>query len=157
MKIKLLTIGATPKNYLLEGALVFEKRVSNYISFEKIEIPDIKNAKNLSKDQIKTEEGKLLLQKINTTDFVILLDEKGKEMRSTDFAEWMQLIMNQGPKQIVFVVGGPFGFSDAIYNRGNRKLSLSQMTFSHQMIRLFFMEQLYRAFTILKNEPYHHE
>jgi 23S rRNA (pseudouridine1915-N3)-methyltransferase len=157
MKIKLLTIGATPKNYLLEGELVFEKRVSNYIPFEKIEIPDIKNAKNLSKDQIKTEEGKLLLQKVNATDFVILLDERGKEMRSTDFAEWLQLIMNQGPKQVVFVVGGPFGFSDAIYNRANRRLSLSQMTFSHQMIRLFFMEQLYRAFTILKNEPYHHE
>lgn len=157
MKIKLLTIGATPKNYLQEGEQLFEKRLVNYIPFEKIEIPDLKNAKNLSKDQIKTEEGKQILQKISTTDFVVLLDERGKEMRSIDFADWLQQVMNQGPKHIVFVVGGPYGFSDEVYARANRKLSLSKMTFSHQMIRLFFMEQLYRAFSILKNEPYHHE
>lgn len=157
MNIKLITIGHTPKNYLQEGELLFEKRLRNYISFEKIEIPDLKNAKNLSRDQIKTEEGKLILQKISNSDFVVLLDERGKEMRSVDFAEWLQQIMNQGPKQIVFVVGGPYGFSDEVYARAIRKLSLSQMTFSHQMIRLFFMEQLYRAFSILKNEPYHHE
>lgn len=157
MKIKLLTIGATPKNYLQEGEQLFEKRLVNYIPFEKIEISDLKNAKNLSKDQIKTEEGKQILQKISTTDFVVLLDERGKEMRSIDFADWLQQVMNQGPKHIVFVVGGPYGFSDEVYARANRKLSLSKMTFSHQMIRLFFMEQLYRAFSILKNEPYHHE
>ena len=157
MKIKLLTIGATPKNYLQEGEQLFEKRLSNYISFEKVEIPDLKSAKNLSKDQIKREEGKQILQKLTPTDYVVLLDERGKELRSVDFADWLQQVMNQGPKQLVFVVGGPYGFSDEVYARANRKLSLSQMTFSHQMIRLFFMEQLYRAFSILKNEPYHHE
>ena len=157
MKIKLITIGATPKNYLQEGELLFEKRLGNYIAFEKIEIPDLKNAKSLSQDQIKNEEGKLILQKISNSDIVVLLDERGKEMRSVGFADWLQQIMNQGPKQILFIVGGPYGFSDEVYARANRKLSLSQMTFSHQMIRLFFMEQLYRAFSILKNEPYHHE
>lgn len=157
MKIKLLTIGATPKNYLFEGELVFDKRINNYVAFEKVEIPDLKRVKNLSKEQIKNEEGKLILQKIQSSDTVVLLDERGKELRSMDFAEWLQQIMNQGPKQLVFVVGGPYGFSDEVYTRANRKLSLSQMTFSHQMIRLFFMEQLYRAFSILKNEPYHHE
>lgn len=157
MKIKLLTIGATPKNYLFEGELVFYKRINNYVAFEKVEIPDLKRVKNLSKEQIKNEEGKLILQKIQSSDTVVLLDERGKELRSMDFAEWLQQIMNQGPKQLVFVVGGPYGFSDEVYTRANRKLSLSQMTFSHQMIRLFFMEQLYRAFSILKNEPYHHE
>jgi 23S rRNA (pseudouridine1915-N3)-methyltransferase len=157
MKIKLLTIGATPKNYLLEGEMLYDKRINNYIAFEKIEIPDLKNAKSLSKAQIKAEEGKLILQKIQSSDIVVLLDERGKEMRSVDFSDWLQQIMNQGPKQLIFVVGGPYGFSEEVYSRANRKLSLSQMTFSHQMIRLFFMEQLYRAFSILKNEPYHHE
>ena len=157
MKIKLLTIGATPKNYLLDGEQLFEKRINNYIGFEKLEIPDLKNAKNLSIEQIKAEEGKLILQKIQASDFVVLLDERGKEMRSIEFADWLQQIMNQGYKQMVFVVGGPYGFSDDVYSQANRKISLSQMTFSHQMIRLFFMEQLYRGFSILKNEPYHHE
>lgn len=157
MKIKLITIGLTPKNYLQEGELIFEKRLSNYIQFEKIEIPDLKNSKNLSKELIKKEEGKLILQKLLPTDYVVLLDEHGKEMRSIQFADFIQGFMNQGVKQVVFIVGGPYGFSEEVYNRANRKLSLSQMTFSHQMIRLFFLEQLYRAFTILKNEPYHHE
>lgn len=157
MKIKLLTVGATPKNYLLEGEMLYDKRINNYIAFEKIEIPDLKNAKSLSKEQIKEEEGKLILQRIQSSDIVVLLDERGKEMRSVDFSAWLQQIMNQGPKQLIFVVGGPYGFSEEVYSRANRKLSLSQMTFSHQMIRLFFMEQLYRAFSILKNEPYHHE
>jgi 23S rRNA (pseudouridine1915-N3)-methyltransferase len=157
MKIKLLTVGATPKNYLLEGEMLYDKRINNYIAFEKIEIPDLKNAKSLSKEQIKEEEGKLILQRIQSSDIVVLLDERGKEMRSVDFSAWLQQIMNQGPKQLIFVVGGPYGFSEEVYSRANRKLSLSQMTLSHQMIRLFFMEQLYRAFSILKNEPYHHE
>jgi 23S rRNA (pseudouridine1915-N3)-methyltransferase len=157
MKIKLLTVGATPKNYLLDGEMLFAKPINNFAAFEKVEIPDIKNAKSLSKEQIKVEEGRLILNKIQSSDIVVLLDERGKELRSIDFAAWMQQIMNQGPKQLVFVVGGPYGFSEEVYARSDRKLSLSQMTFSHQMIRLFFMEQLYRAFTILKNEPYHHE
>jgi 23S rRNA (pseudouridine1915-N3)-methyltransferase len=157
MKIKLLVVGATPKNFLKEGEDLYIKRLNNYVPFEKIEIPDLKNAKNLSKDQIKTEEGKLLLQKLSNTDFVVLLDERGKEYRSVEFADWLQNIFNQGPKQIVFLVGGPYGFSDEVYERANAKLALSKMTFSHQMIRVFFVEQLYRGFSILKGEPYHHE
>jgi len=123
----------------------------------KLKFPISKSAKSLSKDQIKTEEGKLLLQKLNNIDFVVLLDERGKEHRSVEFADWLQNVFNQGPKQIVFVVGGPYGFSDEVYDRANAKLALSKMTFSHQMIRVFFVEQLYRGFSILKNEPYHHE
>ncbi len=157
MKIKLLVVGQTPKNYLSDGEAVFTSRLNKYINFEKQEIPDLKNAKNMTTEQIKQEEGKLLLQKIGTTDLVVLLDEKGKEYRSVDFAQWLQNTFNQGPKQIVFVVGGPYGFSDDVYTRANQKIALSKMTFSHQMIRLFFVEQLYRAFSILKNEPYHHE
>jgi 23S rRNA (pseudouridine1915-N3)-methyltransferase len=157
MKITLLVVGQTPKNYLVDGENLFIKRLEKYTKFEKIELPDLKNAKNLSNDQIKTEEGKRILQKINKTDFVVLLDEKGKTYRSVEFADWLQNTFNQGPKQLVFVVGGPYGFSTDIYARANQKISLSKMTFSHQMIRLFFLEQLYRAFSILKNEPYHHE
>jgi 23S rRNA (pseudouridine1915-N3)-methyltransferase len=157
MKIKLLVVGQTPKNYLSDGEAIFTSRLNKYINFEKQEIPDLKNAKNMTTEQIKQEEGKLLLQKIGTTDLVVLLDEKGKEYRSVDFAQWLQNTFNQGPKQIVFVVGGPYGFSDDVYTRANQKIALSKMTFSHQMIRLFFVEQLYRAFSILKNEPYHHE
>jgi 23S rRNA (pseudouridine1915-N3)-methyltransferase len=157
MKIKLLVVGQTPKNYLSDGEAVFTSRLNKYINFEKQEIPDLKNAKNMTTEQIKQEEGKLLLQKIGTTDLVVLLDEKGKEYRSVDFAQWLQNTFNQGPKQIVFVVGGPYGFSNDVCARANQKIALSKVTFSHQMIRLFFVEQLYRAFSILKNEPYHHE
>ena len=157
MKIKLLVVGQTPKNYLSDGEAIFTSRLNKYINFEKQEIPDLKNAKNMTTTQIKQEEGKLLLQKIGAADLVVLLDEKGKEYRSVDFAQWLQNTFNQGPKQIVFVVGGPYGFSDDVYARANQKIALSKMTFSHQMIRLFFVEQLYRAFSILKNEPYHHE
>jgi 23S rRNA (pseudouridine1915-N3)-methyltransferase len=157
MKIKLLVVGATPKNFLKEGEDLYIKRLNNYVPFEKIEIPDLKNAKSLSKEQIKAEEGKLLLQKLSNTDFVVLLDERGKEYRSVEFADWLQNVFNQGPKQIVFIVGGPYGFSDEVYQRAQQKLALSKMTFSHQMIRVFFVEQLYRGFSILKNEPYHHE
>ena len=157
MKIKLLVVGQTPKNYLSDGEAIFTSRLNKYINFEKQEIPDLKNAKNMTTEQIKQEEGKLLLQKIGTTDLVVLLDEKGKEYRSVDFAQWLQNTFNQGPKQIVFVVGGPYGFSNDVCARANQKIALSKVTFSHQMIRLFFVEQLYRAFSILKNEPYHHE
>jgi 23S rRNA (pseudouridine1915-N3)-methyltransferase len=150
-------MGATPKNYLQEGERLFEKRLLNYVSFEKVEIPDLKHAKNLSKEQIKIEEGKLILQKLNPTDFVVLLDERGQEMRSVAFAYWLEQLMHSTHKQIVFVVGGPYGFSDEVYARAKAKCALSRMTFSHQMIRLFFMEQLYRALSILRNEPYHHE
>lgn len=157
MKIKLLVVGNTPKNYMAEGEAVFTTRIGKYIGFEKQEIPDLKNVKNLTKEQIKIEEGKLILQKLGATDFVVLLDEKGKEYRSVDFAQWLQNTFNQGPKHIVFIVGGPYGFSEEVYARAQQKIAFSKMTFSHQMIRLFFVEQLYRAFSILNNEPYHHE
>jgi 23S rRNA (pseudouridine1915-N3)-methyltransferase len=123
MKIKLLVVGQTPKNYLSDGEAIFTSRLNKYINFEKQEIPDLKNAKNMTTEQIKQEEGKLLLQKIGTTDLVVLLDEKGKEYRSVDFAQWLQNTFNQGPKQIVFVVGGPYGFSDDVCARANQKIA----------------------------------
>ena len=124
---------------------------------EKIEIPDLKYAKKLSKDQIKKEEGKLILSKIEGHGLIVLLDERGKEMSSMTFSKWMQNSMNRGYKHITFIVGGAYGFSDDVYKVANEKLSISQMTLSHQMIRMFFLEQIYRGFSILNNEPYHHE
>jgi 23S rRNA (pseudouridine1915-N3)-methyltransferase len=133
------------------------QRLQHYINFTLEVIPDIKNVKNLSESQQKNAEGDVLLKKIHTTDFLTVLDEKGKTYTSEDFADFLQKKMNSGLKNLVFVVGGPYGFSDAIYQRANARISLSSMTFSHQMVRPFFMEQLYRGFTILKNEPYHHK
>ena len=157
MKIKLIVVGKTNERFLQEGEAEYAKRLGKYISFEKIEIPDLKNAKNLSKDQIKTAEGKLILDKIESHGTIILLDDKGKDFTSKKWANWIQEQMNRGYKHITFIVGGAYGFSDEVYNKANGKISLSRMTFSHQMVRLFFTEQLYRAFTILNNEPYHHE
>lgn len=157
MKIKLLVIGKTNKSYFLEAENEYIKRLAKYIAFEKIELPDIKNAKNLNENQLKTEEGKVFLSKIETTAVVVLLDEQGKELNSVKFSKWLNDEMVKGPKQIVFVIGGAYGFSSEMYNRANFKMSLSQMTFNHQMVRMIFIEQLYRAFTILNNEPYHHQ
>ena len=157
MKIKLLVIGKTDDkqlSLLFEG---YEKRLKHYIKFEFEVIPDIKKAKNLSEGQQKEKEGEEILKRLQSTDQLILLDEKGKEFRSIDFSKFLQKKMNAGMKQLVFVIGGPYGFSDTVYKKAQGKVSLSKMTFSHQMIRLFMIEQLYRAFTILKNEPYHHE
>jgi 23S rRNA (pseudouridine1915-N3)-methyltransferase len=120
-------------------------------------IPDIKNTKNLSEKQQKEKEGEAILNKLNPTDLLILLDENGKQKTSVEFSEYLQKKMNSGLKQLVFVIGGPYGFSDAVYQKSQGKISLSKMTFSHQMVRLFMVEQLYRAFTILRNEPYHHQ
>ena len=131
--------------------------MKHYINFELEVIPDIKNAKNLSEPEQKEKEGELILKKLIPTDVLILLDEKGKEYRSVDFSKYLQKKMNSGIKQLVFVIGGPYGFSEEVYKKSTGKISLSKMTFSHQMIRLFVVEQLYRAFTILRNEPYHHE
>ncbi len=156
MKINLLVIGKTQKPFLKEGENEYLKRLRKYIQFEKIEIPDLKNAKKLTEDQIKEEEGKLILAKLNPNGLVVLLDDKGKAQTSEQLADWLQNQMNRGYKHITFVVGGAYGFSDAVYQQANQKLSLSKMTFSHQMIRLFFIEQIYRGFTILNNEPYHH-
>jgi len=157
MKIKLLTIGKTDDKNLQTLIETYQKRLKHYINFTIEIIPDIKNVKNLSELQQKEKEGELILKKISNTDVLILLDEKGKEFRSLEFSKYLQKKMNSGIKQLVLVIGGPYGFSDAVYKKSSDKISLSKMTFSHQMIRLFVVEQIYRAFTILKNEPYHHE
>lgn len=157
MNIKLIAIGKTDHKHLNALVEEYTKRLSHYIKFDLEIIPDIKNAKNLSESQQKEKEGILLLSKIAPTDLMILLDDKGKSFSSMKFAEELQKRMNAGVKTLVYVIGGPYGFSDAVYKAAQGKISLSQMTFSHQMIRLFFIEQLYRGFTILRNEPYHHE
>jgi len=157
MKIKLLAIGKTDDKNLQTLIETYQNRLKHYINFELEIISDIKNVKNLSEVQQKEKEGELILSKLAATDVLILLDEKGKEYRSMDFSEFLQKKMNSGIKQLVLVIGGPYGFSESVYKKAKGKISLSKMTFSHQMIRLFVVEQLYRAFTILKNEPYHHE
>lgn len=157
MKINIICIGKTQKSFLIEGEKEYLKRLSHYMQVEKIEIPDLKNVKKMTQDQIKEEEGKLILSKVESGGLLILLDEQGKECSSVGFSKWVQGRMNRGGKHITFVIGGPYGFSQEVYQVANEKLSLSQMTFSHQMIRLLFFEQLYRAFTILRNEPYHHQ
>jgi len=157
VKIKLIAIGKTDDKRLLDLIDDYQKRLGHYIKFEFKVLRDIKNAKNLSESQQKDREGVLILKELTVTDQLILLDEKGYEFRSIEFSRFLQKKMNSGIKQLVFVIGGPYGFSDAIYHKAQGKVSLSKMTFSHQMIRLFMVEQLYRAYTILKNEPYHHE
>lgn len=157
MKIKLLAIGKTDDKSLQALIGTYQERLKHYVKFELAIIPDIKNAKNLSQKQQKEKEGLLLLSKLQAGDQLVLLDEKGRDFRSVEFSNFLQKKMNSGFKQLVFVIGGPYGFSEEVYQRAQGKISLSKMTFSHQMIRLFFTEQLYRAFTILKNEPYHHE
>jgi 23S rRNA (pseudouridine1915-N3)-methyltransferase len=157
MKICLLVIGKTDEDYLQKGLEIFLKRIPHYILFEMKVIPDIKNSKNLSEEQQKEKEGKLILQQILSSDELFLLDEKGLEASSIDFARFLEKKMLSGIKRLVFVIGGPYGFSENVYSRANGKVSLSKMTFSHQMVRLIFTEQLYRAFTILKGEPYHHQ
>lgn len=156
MTIKLLAIGKTDNKQLQSLINDYQKRLGFYIKFEFEIIPDIKNSKNLSEAQQKQKEGELILSKLNATDTLILLDENGKQYDSVAFANYLQKHMNSGIKQLVFVIGGPYGFSEDVYNKSQGKISLSKMTFSHQMIRLFIIEQLYRGFTILRNEPYHH-
>jgi 23S rRNA (pseudouridine1915-N3)-methyltransferase len=157
MKVQLICVGKTERSYLKEGESEYLKRLKHYCSFEKIEIPELKNAKKMSEDQIKAEEGKLILAKVDRSTQLILLDENGKSFNSVGFSKFIQKKFNQGGKSIVFVVGGAYGFSEEMYARANGKISLSEMTFSHQMVRLFFIEQIYRALTILKGEPYHHQ
>ncbi|MCL3779776.1 23S rRNA (pseudouridine(1915)-N(3))-methyltransferase RlmH [Prolixibacteraceae bacterium JC049] len=156
MKITLLVIGKTDQKYLQEGIDIYTKRLKRYISFELKVIPDIKNSKNLSEGEQKQKEGKLILEQVQNGDDLILLDERGKEFTSPDFAQYLQKKMLASTRHLIFVVGGPYGFSDEVYARSNGKVGLSKMTFSHQMIRLFFIEQIYRGMTILKGEPYHH-
>ncbi len=157
MKIKLLAIGKTDDKELRSLIERYEQRLKHYIKFDLEIIPDLKKAKHLSESEQKQREGELILKRISSGDQLILLDEKGHQFRSIEFSRFLQKKLNAGIKQLVFVIGGPYGFSDEVYQKAQGKVALSKMTFSHQMIRLFFVEQLYRAFTILKNEPYHHE
>lgn len=157
MQIKLITIGKTDSKHLQALIADYTKRLGFYIKFEFEIIPDLKKAKHLSEAQQKEKEGELILSKTQNSDVLILLDENGKQLDSIAFSGYLQKHMNSGIKTLIFVIGGPYGFTDAVYTRANGKLGLSKMTFSHQMVRLFFIEQLYRGFTILKNEPYHHK
>lgn len=156
MKILFLVIGKTDESYLDTGILKYIKRLEHYVPFEMKIIPDIKNRKTLTEDQQKKAEGELILSNINIGDDLVLLDENGKTFSSVAFSQWIEKQMNIGSKRMIFVVGGPYGFSKEVYAKAKFKISLSEMTFSHQMIRLIFVEQLYRAFTIIKGEPYHH-
>ncbi|MFT7119812.1 MAG: 23S rRNA (pseudouridine1915-N3)-methyltransferase, partial [Flavobacteriales bacterium] len=153
----LLAVGKTDDSRMEQLTQMYVDRLQHYINFELEIIPDLKKTKNLSEDQQKNEEGKLILNKLEKSDFITLLDEKGKKYSSMQFAELINKRSVSGLKRLVFIIGGPYGFSPDVYMRSNSKLSLSDMTFSHQMVRLFAVEQVYRAFTILKNEPYHHE
>lgn len=157
MQIKLLAVGKTDHSAIQSLIEEYIKRVNFYIKFDFEIIPDLKNTKSISEAIQKEKEGELILKKISNSDELILLDENGKQYSSLDFSDFIQKKMNSGLKQLIFVIGGPYGFSDAVYQRANSKLSLSKMTFSHQMVRVFSIEQLYRAFTILRNEPYHHQ
>ena len=157
MKILLLAIGKTDEDYLITGIKKYVGRLGHYVSFEMKEIPDIRNRKTMSEEQQKKAESFLLLSQIQPGDFMVLLDENGTQHGSVSFAEWMEKLMASGVKRIVFVIGGPYGFAKEVYAKANAQMSLSPMTFSHQMVRLIFLEQLYRAFTILKGEPYHHQ
>lgn len=157
MKITLLLIGSTDKKYIKEGIDDYLKRVTFYLPFEMKIIPDIKNNRNLTAAQQKEREGKAILELVASGDTLILLDEIGTELSSTGFAKWIEKRMITGTRQLTFVVGGPYGFSEAVYQRADAKISLSKMTFPHQLVRLIFAEQLYRAMTIIKGEPYHHD
>ena len=157
MKITLVTVGRTDIPWVREGLETYCGRISHYVPFGIEEIPELKNVSALTKDQIKEREGALILKHIQSSDDVVLLDERGKEMRSVEFAGMLEDKMSRSRRNVVFVIGGAYGFSDAVYSRSDSKMSLSRMTFSHQIVRTIFAEQLYRAFTIINGEPYHHE
>lgn len=157
MKITLLTVGKTDKDWVKQGMDIYVSRLKHYIPFAVVEIPELKNVSALTKDQIKTREGELILKNIKPTDDLILLDERGKQYTSVELAKVIQDKISYVGKDMVYVIGGAYGFSEAVYQRANSKISLSKMTFSHQMVRAIFVEQIYRAFTIMKGEPYHHE
>jgi len=157
MKITLLVIGKTDAGYFIDAVNEYQKRLEHYIPFDMQVIPDIKNVKSLTVEQQKEKEGELILRSLQTGDYIVLLDDKGREYTSVQFASYIEKKTHTVAKRLVFIVGGPYGFSQSVYSKANEKLTLSRMTFSHQMVRLIFVEQLYRAMTILNNEPYHHE
>ena len=157
MKISLLVIGKTDAGYFIDAVNEYQKRLEHYIPFEMQVIPDIKNSKNLTTEQQKEKEGELILKNLQPGDYIALLDEKGKEYTSLQFASYIEKKTHTISRRLVFIIGGPYGFSPSVYGKANERLTLSRMTFSHQMVRLIFLEQLYRAMTILNNEPYHHE
>ncbi len=157
MKLKLIFVGKTEADYINTGCSLFEKRIRNYLPLEIIVIPALKNTKSLSMEIQKQKEGQLILNKIDRYDYVVLLDEHGREYRSVEWAQYFQNKMNAGVKSLCLIIGGPYGFSPEVYQKAQQKIALSKMTFSHQMIRLLLLEQCYRALSILKNEPYHHE
>lgn len=157
MSIELIVVGKTDSKEVNALVEMYLKRVNHYCRFAITTLPDVKNTKSLSVKQQRALEGEAILRQLGEGDYVVLLDEKGEEMRSVEFAYWLQKRMNSGMRRLVLVIGGPYGFSEDLYARANGKLSLSRMTFSHQIVRAIFAEQIYRAFTILNNEPYHHE
>ncbi len=157
MKIELWFIGKTAFSYLDEGMSLYEKRLSHYLPFQSVVLPDVKNDKNFSTEQLKQKEGEAVLSRLKSDDLLVLLDERGKQFTSVEFSNFLDQKLQHGQKRLVFLVGGAWGFSAEIYQRANEQLSLSKMTFSHQMVRLFFLEQLYRAMTILRGEPYHNQ
>ncbi len=157
MNIELIVIGKTDSKEIASLVEMYARRVNFYCKFAITVLPDVKNTKSLSVKQQRTAEGEMILRQLTDGDRVVLLDERGDEMRSVEFAEWLRKRMNGGTRRLVLVIGGPYGFSEAVYARADSKLSLSRMTFSHQIVRAIFAEQIYRAFTILHNEPYHHE
>jgi 23S rRNA (pseudouridine1915-N3)-methyltransferase len=156
MKINLWTIGPTDDQWLKEAYSIYEKRLVHYTPFETTYFPNVKGISKPSAEQLKQEEGKRFLAKLAPSDYLVLLDEKGKSFSSVEFSQWMQKRMNSGIQQLVFAMGGAYGFSDPVYEASKEKIALSPMTFNHQMVRLIFIEQLYRSFTILKGEKYHH-
>lgn len=157
MTIKLLAVGKTDSRALLELINTYEGRLRHYIKFEQEIIPDLKKSKHLTQDRQRVQEGELILKRIEATDVMVVLDENGKQYASVAFSDYLQKRMNSGIKRLVFVIGGPYGFSESVYQKAQGTISFSKMTFSHQMIRLFVVEQIYRAMTILRNEPYHHQ
>jgi 23S rRNA (pseudouridine1915-N3)-methyltransferase len=157
MKVSLLYIGKTNQKFVKEGFELYAARLKHYVRFGEILVEDVKNAGKMPKEELKKTEGEKLLAKLSPNDFLVLLDENGKNMNSRIFAEWIEKKMVQGTTHVVFAIGGAFGFSDKVYERADFKLRLSDMTFSHQLIRLIFAEQLYRAYTIINNEPYHND
>ena len=156
MKTILILVGKTTDKHFQAGISDYVERIGHYMPFDIVTIPELKNTKSLSEEQQKTMEGELILKQLQPSDTLVLLDEHGKELRSIELAKWLEQ-KQQTARRLVFVIGGPYGFSEVVYSRANEKLSLSKLTFSHQMVRLVFTEQIYRACTIIKGEPYHHE